>query len=108
MQDDFYQFGSVSLEKIDAFRLVKKSRSVYDSQVVKAWTHLHIEVSFDVTKYERDVYSAADVLRDVGGLSSSVISGFTVLVLILTYNRDRFKYVKELYDKDELVAESLR
>ena len=42
--------------------------------------------------YSRDVYSALDVLKDVGGLSSSLMTTFTVLVFILTFNKDRFEY----------------
>ena len=50
------------------------------------------EMSFDTRTISRNVYSVTDVLKDVGGLSTSLLSGFAFVVMGLNWNKDKFEF----------------
>ena len=50
------------------------------------------EFNFDTRQVHRDIYGVTDVLKDVGGLSTSLITGFSVLVMLLNWNKDMVEY----------------
>ena len=95
------QLGNITAEDRRTFRAVQSySRKLHPFQFKDRFhQEIRYEVSYDTVTFERDVYSALDVLRDVGGLSSSLISLFTVIVLVLTYNRDRLQYASQLFSR---------
>jgi hypothetical protein len=50
------------------------------------------EMSFDTRSISRNVYGVTDVLKDVGGLSTSLLSGFAFLVMGLNWNKDKLEF----------------
>ena len=81
------------------FRLYDKPNTVQ--------TEVKFEVSFDSKLIERNVYNVFDVLKDAGGLSSSLFSGFTLIVLAVTFNNDRIKYSSMIYTKKTLARQCI-
>ena len=64
---------------------------------------LWIQLSMDVTLIERNGYTLLDVLSDVGGLQSILISAISLLLSFLNYNQLDNYLVSKLF-KSESVA----
>ena len=47
---------------------------------------LQVEMNLDMTKMARSGYTIIDVLSDVGGIQSILISGISILIGIFNYN----------------------
>ena len=60
------------------------------------------EMNFDVLSIYRNVYSALDVLKDVGGLSTSVMAFFGLIVYYLNYHKEKYEYGIVMFSKREL------
>ena len=57
----------------------------WDDSVI---TEVKYEMNYDVLSIYRNVYSILDVLSDVGGLSTSVLSFFGLVVFYLNYKKE--------------------
>ena len=60
------------------------------------------EMSPDLIKYQRTVYSFLEWLSEVGGLLSALLSVLTVVLKIFMYKAIDFYMVQQLYDRREV------
>lgn len=63
---------------------------------------LKYEISFDTRSVYRNVYSLTDVLKDVGGLSTSLLSGLAFVVMLLNWNKDRYEFGVIMFSKRDI------
>lgn len=50
------------------------------------WVSVTIEMSLDLIRYDRKLYTSFDVLSDIGGLSGMIFYLFAVILKIWNYN----------------------
>ena len=101
LQDVFLQGGDLTEQYEEIFRLVQQPSRSYEFDE-KVLAEVKYEMNFDVLSIYRNVYSALDVLKDVGGLSTSVLSFFGIVVMILNYHKEKFEYGIVMFSKREL------
>ena len=101
LRDSYWTLNGMETELERTFRV--------DTQTIKAKDYvdrkhmtIRFDVMFDILFFQRQVYSFTDVLKDVGGLSTSMMSFFTISVMILTYQKDRLDIARQIYSKREL------
>ena len=72
------------LQDSSVFRLIQTDNTPsFDRTLVEG---VLFRLNLDVTLIERNGYTLLDVLSDVGGLQSILISGASLLLSILNYN----------------------
>ena len=74
-------------EMSDLFKLVPQTSYSYEKPD-NTWLSITVEMNLDLMTYERTIYTMFDLLSDIGGLSSILISIFAVIAS--TWNYDKF------------------
>ena len=76
--------GDLTMSTRDDLFEVRRMTSLpykFDDNV---WLSITVEMDFDITTYEREVYTSLELLSDIGGLSGMLMTVFGFL--IMTWN----------------------
>ena len=60
------------------------------------------EMDFDMTSYDRRIYTALDWLSDVGGLSGALFSAVGILAGLLTANDMHWYLIENIFRRKQL------
>ena len=63
------------------------------------------EMSLDLTTYKRQVYNLIDLIADIGGLTSSCLVVFQILMTLVKYRDLEWYLVSKLFKAKELIVE---
>ena len=80
----------------DLFTLKKVETRPYEKSD-STWISITIEVDLSLINYERTLYTAFDLLSDVGGLSGILVTLFTVFIRAWSFNQFDNMMVSHLY-----------
>ncbi len=76
--------GDLTMSTRDDLFEVNRMTSLPYEFVDNVWLSITVEMGFDITTYEREVYTSLELLSDIGGLSGMLMTVFGFL--IMTWN----------------------
>lgn len=78
--------GYTAYEDDTLFKFEKLSTQPYEKENQFVQMDITIEMNLDLTVIERKGYTFLDLLSDIGGVQSILLSSFSILVGIWNYN----------------------
>ena len=86
LQDNMsLMLGDLTMKTRDDLFEVKRLTSLPYEFVDNVWLSITVEMDFDITTYEREVYTCLELLSDIGGLSGMLMTVFGFLIMTWNY-----------------------
>ena len=97
------QLGNMTLERPLTFRLNEKPNRPLLRKDEKTLGAISYSLSRNTLRVRRTVYGIFDLMGDVGGVSTSIMTSLMAFVYVIGFNRDKLEFALDLYSKKELV-----